>query len=216
MSYVLFISEQKLKDSTAINLNCSNDLLLPYVRQAQKLYVEPKLGTDLTQKLKDLIVAGTLGNVGNEAYKTLVDDYIGDMLPNWAFYHAVPFLRFKIENGNIYSKTSETGNALSTEESQSLREEVSNTAQYYTERMIEYVINNTSSFPEYSTNSGADISPDQNAYYNGMNLERPRQQGTKLTIGFSITNCNEVLTFVSLTLAIVFTIYKFIKFEKTN
>ena len=182
MSYVLFISEQKLKDSTAINLNVSTDLLLPYVRQAQKLYVEPKLGTDLTQKLKDLIVAGTLGNVGNEAYKTLVDDYIGDMLPNWAFYHAVPFLRFKIENGNIYSKTSETGNALSTEESQSLREEVSNTAQYYTERMIEYVTNNLSSFPEYSTNSGADVNPDRNAYYNSMNLERPRQQGTKLTL----------------------------------
>jgi hypothetical protein len=35
-------------------------------------------------------------------------------------------------------------------------------------------------------------------------------------IGFSITNCNEVLTFVSLILAIVFTVYKFIKFEKTK
>ena len=103
MSYVLFISEDKLKDSTAINLNVDVELLLPYVRQAQKLYVETKLGTDLTQKLKDLITAGTIGNVGNEAYKTLVDDYIGDMLPNWAFYHAIPFLRFKIENGNIYS-----------------------------------------------------------------------------------------------------------------
>ena len=182
MSYVLFISEQKLKDSTAINLNVSTDLLLPYVRQAQKLYVETKLGTDLTQKLKDLITAGTIGNVGNEAYKTLVDDYIGDMLPNWAFYHAVPFLRFKIENGNIYSKTSETGNALSTEEAQHLREEVRNTAEYYTERMIDYVRNNTSSFPEYSTNSGADVNPDSNAYYNGMNLERPMQQGTKLTL----------------------------------
>ena len=153
MSYVLFISEQKLKDSTAINLNVDVNLLLPYVRQAQKLYVETKLGSDLTQKLKDLITAGTIGNVGNEAYKTLVDDYIGDMLPNWAFYHAVPFLRFKIENGNIYSKTSETGNALSTEEAQHLREEVRNTAEYYTERMIDYVTNNTSSFPEYSTNS---------------------------------------------------------------
>jgi len=182
MSYVLFISEQKLKDSTAINLNVSTDLLLPYVRQAQKLYVETKLGTDLTQKLKDLITAGTIGNVGNEAYKTLVDDYIGDMLPNWAFYHAVPFLRFKIENGNIYSKTSETGTALSTEEAQHLREEVRNTAEYYTERMIDYVTNNTSSFPEYSTNSGADVNPDRNAYYNGMNLERPNQQGTKLTL----------------------------------
>jgi len=33
-------------------------------------------------------------------------------------------------------------------------------------------------------------------------------------IGFSITDCNEVLTFVSLALAIAFTIYKFVKFEK--
>ena len=182
MGYVLFISEAKLKDSTAINLNVDVELLLPYVRQAQKLYVETKLGTDLTQKLKDLITAGTIGDVGNEAYKTLVDDYIGDMLPNWAFYHAVPFLRFKIENGNIYSKTSETGAALSTEEAQHLREEVRNTAEYYTERMIDYVCNNTSSFPEYNTNSGSDVNPDKNAYYNGMNLERPKQQGTKLTL----------------------------------
>ena len=94
MAYVLFISEAKLKDSTAINLNVDVELLLPYVRQAQKLYVETKLGTDLNQKLKDLITAGTIGNVGNAAYKTLLDDYIGDMLPNWAFYHAIPFLRF--------------------------------------------------------------------------------------------------------------------------
>lgn len=177
MAYVLFISESKLKDSTAINLNVDVEILLPYVRQAQKLYVESKLGTDLTQKLKDEITAGTLAG----AYKTLVDEYIGDMLPNWAFYHAVPFLRFKIENGNIYSKTSETGAALSTDEAQHLREEVRNTAEYYTERMIEYVTNNLSSFPEYSTNSGADVVPDKNAYYSGMNLEKPRQ-GTEITL----------------------------------
>ena len=182
MSYVLFISEAKLKDSTAINLNVDVELLLPYVRQAQKLYVETKLGTNLNNKLKDLITTGTVGSVGNEAYKTLLDDYIGDMLPNWALYNCIPFLRFKVENGNIYSKTSETGNALSTEEAQHLREEVRNTAEYYTERMIDYICNNTASFPEYSTNTGSDVNPDENAYYNGMNLERPNNQGTKLTL----------------------------------
>ena len=180
--YVLFISEDKLKDSTAINLNVDVNLLLPYVRQAQKLYVETKLGTDLNQKLKDLIVAGTLGDVANAAYKTLIDDYIGDMLPNWAFYHAIPFLRFKIENGNIYSKTSETGTALSTEEAQHLREEIRNTAEYYTERLISYLCNNNSLFPEFSTNTGSDVEPNRNAYYNGMNLERPQNQGTRLTL----------------------------------
>ena len=35
-------------------------------------------------------------------------------------------------------------------------------------------------------------------------------------IAFSITDCNEVLTLVSLTLAIAFTIYKFIQFEKNK
>jgi hypothetical protein len=184
MAYVLFISEEKLKDSTAINLNVDVNLLLPYLRQSQKLYVETKLGTDLTDKLKADITAGTLAG----AYKTLVDDYIGDMLPNWAFYHAIPFLRFKIENGNIYSKTSETGTALSETEAQHLREEVRNTAEYYTERMIDYVCNNTSSFPEYSTNSGADVTPDRNAYYAGMNLERPTQQGAKLTLRNFLTS----------------------------
>jgi hypothetical protein len=182
MSYVLLISEQKLKDSTAINLNVDVNILLPYVLQAQTLYIEPKLGTQLYEHIKGLIQAGTIGNVGNAAYKTLLDDYISFVLVNYSFYHAIPYLRFKIENGNIYSKTSETGTALSTEESQSLREEISNTAQYYTERLIEYIRNNTSDFPEYSTNSGADVNPDKNAYYNGMNLERPNQQGTRLTL----------------------------------
>jgi hypothetical protein len=182
MSYVLLISEQKLKDSTAINLNVDVNILLPYVLQAQTLYIEPKLGTQLYEHIKGLIQAGTIGDAGNVAYKTLLDDYISFVLVNYSFYHAIPYLRFKVENGNIYSKTSETGTALSTEESQSLREEISNTAQYYTERLIEYIRNNTSDYPEYSTNSGADVNPDKNAYYNGMNLERPNQQGTRLTL----------------------------------
>jgi hypothetical protein len=180
-NYVLFISESKLKSSTAINLSVDDDLLLFGVREAQKLYVETALGTDLTQKLKDLITAGTIGNVGNEAYKTLVDEYIGDMLPGYALYHALPYLRFKIENGNIYSKTSENGNSLSTEEAQHLREEILNTCSYYRERLIDYIRNNTSSFPEYSTNSGADVSPSIENYYSNMNLDTPRQ-GTKLTL----------------------------------
>ena len=182
MAYVLFISEAKLKDSTAINLNVDPEILLPYVLQAQRIYIETKLGTTLYEKLESLITAGTIGNVGNEAYKTLVDEYIGDCLPSWAFHMCIPYLRFKTENGNIYSKTSETGNSLSTEEAQHLREEVRNNAEYFTERMIKYITNNISSFPEYNTNSGADVNPDQNAYYNGMNLERPMRQGTKLTL----------------------------------
>ena len=178
MAYVLFISEDKLKDSTAINGNVDVDFLLPYIRVSQKIYVETKLGTDLYAKLEAEITAGTLAG----AYKTLVDDYIGDMLVQWAFFECIPWLRFKVQNGNIYSKTSETGTALSESEASLLREEVRNTAEYYTERMVEYICNNTSSFPEYSTNTGADVRPDKDSFYSNMNLEKPREQGNKITL----------------------------------
>ena len=177
MSYVLFISESKLKDSTAINLNVDVDILLPFVREAQKLYVETALGTDLTQHLKDEIIAGTLAG----ANKTLVDDYIGDMLPGYSLYHAFNYLRHKVENGNIFSKTSETGTALSTEEAQAFREEILNTASYYRERMIDYIRNNLASFPTYSTNTGSDVNASTENYYNGMNLDTP-VQNNRLTL----------------------------------
>ena len=183
MAYVLFISEERLKDSTTIGLSVSVDLLSPYIKQSQKLYIETRLGTNLTQKLKDLIVAGTVNNVGNEAYATLLNDYIAEVLPSYCLWMAIPFLRYKIEGGNIFSKTSESGNALSTEEAQQLRNEVMNTCEYYMERMVEYLCNNSSLFPEFSTNTGADVSPDRNtAYYSNMNLERPSPTGTRLTL----------------------------------
>ena len=89
MSYVLFISQDKLTDSTAIQGNVDPDFLLPYVRIAQKIHCEDKLGTDLYKKLEAEITAGTLAG----AYKTLVDEYIGDMLVQWAFYECIPFLK---------------------------------------------------------------------------------------------------------------------------
>ena len=182
MSYVLFISEAKLKASTAISLSVDNAILLPYVLQSQRLYVKTKLGTDLYEKIESLITAGTVNSIGNEAYATLLNDYISVQLPNYALYHAIPFLRFKIENGNIYSKTSENGTPLTTEESQHLREEVLNTAQYFTERMIDYICNNSTLFPEYSTNTGSDVNPSKEAYFNGLHLGNRRNEGTRLTL----------------------------------
>ena len=182
-NYVLFVSENKLKDSTAINGNVDVEFLLPYIKVAQTKYIHTKLGTDLYEKLQADITASTLTG----AYKTLVDDYIGDSLVHWGFYECLPFLRFKVSNGNIYAKTSETGTALSTEEASSLREEVRNTAEFYTQRLIDYIKNNLSSFPEYSTNTGADISPDRDAYYSGMNLEIGQEQKRGITIDNFLT-----------------------------
>ncbi|BCV05377.1 MAG: hypothetical protein CM15mV105_220 [uncultured marine virus] len=52
MSYVLFISENKLKDSTAIGGNVDIEFILPYLKVAQKKHIERVLGTDLLKHYK--------------------------------------------------------------------------------------------------------------------------------------------------------------------
>lgn len=183
MSYVLFISENKIKDSTAIGGNVDNEFLLPYIKVAQKKYIETKLGTDLFEALQTKITAGTLSG----AYETLVDDYIQDALVHWSFYEALPFLRYKVMNNNVVSKTAENSNPLSREEAQDLREEIRNTAEFFTERLILYLKNNTSSFAEFTTNTGADVNPDTINFYSGMNLENDRNDRKEITLDDFLT-----------------------------
>jgi hypothetical protein len=44
-------------------------------------------------------------------------------------------------------------------------------AEFYRQRLIDYIRNNQSSFPEFSTNSGADLDPTTNNYFAGINLD---------------------------------------------
>ena len=172
--YVLFISEEKLKQSTAIQGNVDVEYLLPYIQVAQDKYLSPKLGGKLYDFISDLISGGTIGDVGNERYKLLVDEYISEMLVHYAFFECIPFLRYKIQNGNIYAKTSETGQALSRTEAQDLREEVRNTAEFYTDRLIEFLCCKGSDYPLYGqSQSCGQPGVDRNAFYNGINLEKP-------------------------------------------
>ena len=70
-NYILFISENRLKDSTAIGNSVDVEYILPYIKVAQKKYIETKLGTDLFAKLQSDISGSSLTG----AYQTLVRLY---------------------------------------------------------------------------------------------------------------------------------------------
>ncbi len=175
---VLFISENKLKKSTTINGNVDVELLRPYMKVAQDLHIHRILGTDLYNKLQSDISGSSLS--GN--YQTLVDDYIQDALVHWSLYECIPFLGYKIMNKDIVRKTSETSTGASLEELDYLREIVRNTAEWYTERIIDYLTHNTSIFPEYTSNTDNDLSPKKSNYYSGMNLDYVPKRAGEITL----------------------------------
>ena len=164
-AYVLFISEEKLK-SYAIAGNVSPELILPHLKDAQRIYIESCLGTALYEHLQSEITAGTIGGVD----KTLINEYIQSTLVHYATLQCLPFLAYKIENGNIYSKTSENGIALSREQLGDLSDSVKNTAEWYRARLIDFLCYNSADYPDYHAGTGADICPSTTKYTNNMNL----------------------------------------------
>jgi hypothetical protein len=178
MSIALFISEDKLKRSTTINGNVDVEILRPYMKVAQDLHIWTKLGSKLYKKLQDDIANNTLQN----PYEDLINDYIQDALVHWTLYEAIPFLGYKIMNKDIVRQTSETSTTPPLEELNYLRNTVMNTAEWYTERLIEHLCENNNLYPEYNTNSGDDVRPSKNNYNNGMNLGMGRYKDTNITL----------------------------------
>ena len=83
---------------------------------------------------------------------------------------ALPFISFQIKNGSITQKNSENGTAATRQDVDYLVQKERDSAEFYGQRIVEYLCNDSSSFPEYSQNTGADLNPISNAYYTGIKL----------------------------------------------
>lgn len=183
---VLFVSEDTIKKSTTINGNVDAELLLPYIKVAQDIHIHQLLGTDLYDKLASLITAGTMQQAANDDYETLIDKYVQPVLIHYSLYECLPFLSYKIMNKDLVRKISEQSSAASLEDLKYLRNIVLNTAEYYAERLVDWLRNNSDKYPEYNSNSGADLSPNKEAYFSGMNIQ-PGNQG-RMVKGLTLRN----------------------------
>ena len=187
IQHTLFISTDRLKKDSALGGSVDDNLLLPYILMAQDRYILPVLGTDLNDKLISDIQGSSLSG----AYLTLLQTYIQPALVQFAFATVLPFLRLRMVNNSIVTMSSEQGSSVSHEELKPLINASIDQAEFYRERLIDYIRNNTSSFPEYSTNTGADLTPTSENYYAGLNLDiAPLSNKTKSFLqGADITIC---------------------------
>lgn len=168
IQHTLYISTTRLKKDTAIGGSVDDKLIMPYILLAQDMHILPILGTDLDNKLKTEIQAKTLAN----DYKTLVEKYIQPTLVQFSFTQLVPYLRLRfVNNAVVVMGATEQSSSASYEDLKPVMDTATNAAEFYRQRLIDYIRENSSLFPEYSTNTGADLSPTQHNYYAGLNLD---------------------------------------------
>tara|TARA_Y100000361_G_C11142762_1_gene336122 strand:+ start:507 stop:1088 length:582 start_codon:yes stop_codon:yes gene_type:complete len=188
IQHTLYISATRLKKDSAIGGSVEDDLIMPYILLAQDMNILPILGTDLDAKLKSDIQGGTLAN----QYKTLVEDYIQPALVQFSFVSLVPYLRLRfVNNAVVVMGATDQSSSATYEDLEPVMNTATDAAEFYRQRAIDYLRDNTSSFPEYSSNSGSDLDPTVNNYFAGIQLEptTPRSnrmksflQGADITI----------------------------------
>ncbi len=166
MAQALFVTREDIARYTAMNGNIDTDLFIQFVKIAQDTHIQNYLGTDLFNKIDSDIVASTLTG----AYATLVSDYVKWMVIHWAMVEYLPFASYTIANRGVYKHVSETGETVSKEEVDFLIEKQRKIAEHYTQRFIDYMTYNQSSFSEYTSNSDADMYPDKDTNFSGWVL----------------------------------------------
>jgi hypothetical protein len=161
MAEALLITKKDVVKFTAMNGNVDPDKFIQYVKIAQDKHIENYLGTDLIDKIKTDIVAGNLSG----DYLTLVNDWVKPCLIHWTMVEYLPFAAFNIANKGVYKQSSENADNATQEEIAFLLEKQRNTAQYYTNRLIDYLTFNASSkYAEYYTNINEDVYPDKDLF----------------------------------------------------
>ena len=108
--------------------------------------------------------------ISGTVYETLLVTYIQPMLIHFAMVDYLPFAAYQIKNGGVFKHTSENAETVSKTEVDFLVNKARNTAEYYTQRFLDYINNNSNLFPEYNQNTGGDVYPDSDATFNGWVL----------------------------------------------
>jgi hypothetical protein len=177
IQHTLYISSTRLKKDSAIGGSVSDDLVMPYILLAQDMNILPILGTDLDAKLKSEIQGGTLAGV----YKTLVEDFIQPALVQFSFVSLVPYLRLRfVNNAVVVMGATDQSSSATYDDLKPVMDTATDAAEFYRQRMIDYLRNNTSSFPEYTSNTGADLDPTTRNYYAGINLDNNVTRSNRL------------------------------------
>lgn len=169
MARVFLISTATMKKNSVVNNNVDDMYLLPSIEIAQDAGLQPLIGTKLYNKLMDLVEDSSI--TGATEYKYLLDEYITPYLINKATADIIIPLSYKMRNQGVVQQTSEYTYSPSLKDTQYVIQNYENKANFYGNRLSDYLKANRKKFPEYcSVDSSADMPSDSGAYKTGIYL----------------------------------------------
>lgn len=168
---VLLINENVLKSETILNDNVGAELIRPAIEASQDMYLQQLIGTELIDKLYQLVVDKTINDDVNAAYKTLIDDYITNYLKYKVLAEITIPLAYKYRNAGVVQSTGDHYQQSTLRDATMVQNHYEMRANFYADRLTRYLIANCNTFPEYmSTRDAADMRANKDAYQTNILL----------------------------------------------
>lgn len=163
----ILITNDEIKRYSPIKGNLDDDKLSTYIEIAQDIHLQSYLGSKLYDKIQEYALANALP----AEYELLVVDYIKPMLMRWALVEYMPFAAYTIANNGVFKHNSENSSDVSKEEIDTLTLKYTKIAIHYTQRLVDFMCDNSTDYPEYNDNIGSDMRPLRNVSYGGIYLD---------------------------------------------
>ena len=154
MTDTLLISWTKVKQYTDINDSLDPDLIKNNIREAQDIALQRVIGTILYDKLLTLVQDGEMDLAANAVYKTLLTQYIQDMLLYASYYEILEsiFIRPR-NNGLLTPNGGENSDTVDRNKYEMKRTSVQNKIEYYADRLSRFITQNEADYPELTQNT---------------------------------------------------------------
>ena len=147
---VLLISEQKLKDNSAINENVDTSELRFCIQQAQTIFIQESLGTNLYEYILKAVQNGDIDTPSYVNYKELLNNFIQPTLISYAYYLALDNFFIKFVNVGLQSFRSEQSNPIGIKEFTYLKNNSRDQAQFNDNLLRRHLVFNNSRYPQYT------------------------------------------------------------------
>ena len=166
-SRVLLISPDYLVSNSPINENVEQKLLAKCIRTAEDKYLMPIVGSNLYTTIINMISGGTMP-AGD--YKNLLDLYVSPALVEYSTLEFITFNSFKIRNKGVQRQTGENSETVAPADLSYLSQSVRDSAEFYSNRLIQFLKANIQSYPEYYqyTSYIDSITPARSDYFSGI------------------------------------------------
>lgn len=154
ITYTYLFSETQLKQGTIIDENTDMKVIKPMILLVQDKNIEPIIGTGLMNEIKSQIAAGTLTALNT----TLLESKIFPAVKHWLVYEYSLWANYKYRNKNVGTQGGDQNQPASIEDVLFLMDKHKDNAEWYSQRLIDYLSEHESDYPLYSNpGDGCDV-----------------------------------------------------------